>query len=473
MPYFKVLFTLIIPSLLIAQPSQAGKDKPSDKPHIVIFIADDLGWKDVGYHGSEIKTPHIDQLAKDGVQLEQFYVQPLCSPTRSSLMTGRYPIRQGLQLGVILPHAQYGLPLEERTLPQALKKAGYRTVIIGKWHLGSYKPEYLPLQRGFDYHYGHYLGAIDYFTHTRLDGLDWHRNGKPVREEGYTTNLLANEAVKIISEHDPSQPLFLYVPFNAVHAPVQAPQEYIDGYQHITDSNRRIYAAMTTCMDEAIGRTLEALAKRGMADNTLVLFSSDNGGFTKSGGANNDPLRKGKGTLYEGGIRVPALARWPGKLKEGSVVKEPLHIVDWYPTLLKLAGASLEQTLPLDGMDAWPTIALGKPSPHKEILHNVLPGLTCGALRQGDWKLVIEENKQKGKNKNKATTRPVELFNIAQDPSERTNLADQYPDKVKELMERLTYYEKAAVPPQQTKQAKSDEDAKSPKVWGDEDQEIR
>ncbi|UCD30351.1 MAG: arylsulfatase, partial [Planctomycetota bacterium] len=388
-----------------------------------------------------------------------------------SLMTGRYPIRQGLQVGVVWPSAQFGLPLEERTLSQALKKVGYRTIILGKWHLGEYKPEYLPLQRGFDYHYGHYLGAIDYYTHSRMGGLDWHRNGQPVREEGYTTNLLAAEAVKIITKHDPAQPLFLYVPFNAVHAPLQAPQQYIDRYKHIENKKRSIYAAMTTCMDDAIGRTLEALEKRGMAKDTLVFFASDNGGPNRNG-ANNDPLRDGKGSVYEGGIRVPAVARWPGHLKAGSVVNEPLHIVDLYPTLLKLAGASLKQRMPLDGLDAWPTIAQGSPSPHTEILHNVHPGLTRGAIRRGDWKLVIQREQAgtriEGKKKKSAGL--IELFDITKDPGETTNLADNYPVKVKELMERLKFYEKQALPPKNKAKSRRRGNFKAPKVWGERNQ---
>jgi arylsulfatase A-like enzyme len=464
MSQLKLLFILSVPVFLITHTLQAGMDKPCGKPHMVIFLADDLGWKDVGYHGSKIKTPHIDSIAKDGVRLEQFYVQPLCSPTRSSLMTGRYPIRYGLQVGVVWPLAQFGLPLAERTLPQGLKQAGYRTVILGKWHLGVHQTEYLPLQRGFDHHYGHYLGAIDYFGHSRMGGLDWHRNGKPVREEGYTTDLLADEAVKIIEEHNPAQPLFLYVPFNAVHTPLQAPQKYIDGYQYIKNVKRRKYAAMTTCMDDAIGRTLEALKKRGIADNTLVLFSSDNGGPGQ--GANNHPLRGRKGSLYEGGVRVPAAARWPGKLKAGSMVNEPLHIVDWYPMLLKLAGASLEQPLPLDGIDAWPTIAHGKPSPHQEILHDVHPGLNPGAIRQGDWKLIVKGTHSHEPKEKKAGTRIIELFNIAQDPSEKLNLAEKYPEKVKELTARLEYYEKRAIPPLGTSRPTRSKKVKAPKIWG-------
>ncbi len=423
--------TALLPSLFLLIASAgiiAADDAP--RPHIVIFMADDLGWQDVGYHGSEIKTPNIDRLAADGVRLEQFYVQPVCSPTRSSLMTGRYPIRQGLQVGVIRPWADYGLPLEERMLPQALQEAGYKTAITGKWHLGLHEPAYLPTRRGFDLQYGHYCGALDYFTHRRDGGLDWHRNDKALVEEGYTTTLIGNEAARIVREHDPHQPLFLYVPFNSPHTPMQAPQEYLDRYSHIKDKKRRPYAAMVTCMDDAIGRVVEALGERGMRDETLILFSSDNGG-PASLGANNGPLRGGKGSLYEGGVRVPAFATWPGTLEAGSETKELMHIVDWYPTLLALAGAPLEQKLTLDGTNVWPAIAAGRPSPRTQILHNLTP--TEAAIRDGAWKLITHRGRNQSEER-------VELFNIDTDPNEQKNLAETIPPKVADLQELLATY---------------------------------
>src|SRR5262245_17365335 len=202
--------------LLAAAPAQAASP-----PNVVYFLADDLGWADVGWHGSEIKTPSLDKLAAAGARLEQFYVQPVCSPTRAALMTGRYPMRYGLQVGVVRPWARYGLPLEERTLAQALQAVGYETALGGKWHLGHFRPDYLPTRRGFDHQYGHYNGAIDYFTHRRDGGLDWHRDDKALREEGYSTSLIAEEACRLIRRRDRRKPLFLYVPFNAVHAPHQ------------------------------------------------------------------------------------------------------------------------------------------------------------------------------------------------------------------------------------------------------------
>ena len=449
-----------VPSLCLAGQST---NKPAARPNIVFILADDLGWKDVGYHGGSIRTPNIDKLAAEGTRLEQFYVQPLCSPTRASLMTGRYPMRYGLQVGVIRPWARYGLPLEERTLAQAIKEAGYTTAICGKWHLGHVNSTYLPTSRGFDHQYGHYNGALDYFTHVRDGGLDWHRNDQPAAEEGYTTDLLAAESVRLIEQHDLSRPLFLYVPFNAVHAPLQAPESYIAKYKHIEPRNKRIYAAMLACMDDAIGRIVSAIDKRGMKNNTLIFFCSDNGGV---GVGDNGPLRGQKAQLYEGGVRVPAIAAWPGVLKAGAVVNEPLHIVDMYPTLLKLAGARLEQPLPLDGKDAWPTIAQGKPSPHEEILLNITPA--NGAIRCGKWKLVWNGGIGANNAGEKAQQNTLELFNLAEDPYEKNDLSGKNPQKFEELKRRLEFYAGRAAKPNVSPNNMPDDFA-VPKIWGHPD----
>ena len=375
-------FRFVIAVIIAAPATSPGRaaDAPAPRPNVVYFLADDLGWGDVGWHGSEIKTPNLDKLASAGVRLEQFYAQPVCSPTRAALMTGRYPMRHGLQVGVVRPWAQYGLPLEERTLPQALKQAGYETAIVGKWHLGHFRPEYLPTRRGFDHQYGHYNGALDYFTHVRDDGFDWHRDDREVRDEGYSTHLLAREAVRLVDEHDQSRPLFLYVPFNGVHAPHQVPESYKAAYAHLAEP-RRTYAGMLAALDEAVGRIVEAVERKGLRKDTLFIFSSDNGGPNPGRVTSNGPLRAGKATLYEGGVRVAAFATWDGHVKAGSVVDAPLHMVDWYPTLLGLAGGSTDQPLPLDGRDAWPAIARGAPSPHGEILLNAAP--RAGAIRVG------------------------------------------------------------------------------------------
>lgn len=442
---------------------------PAARPHIVFLLMDDLGWGDVGYHGSDIRTPAIDSLAAAGVRLEQFYAQPVCSPTRAALMTGRYPMRHGLQVDVIYPWSQYGLPLEERTLAQALREAGYETSICGKWHLGNFRREYLPTARGFEHQYGLYFGATDYFTHLR-DGvtLDWHRNDRACREEGYSTFLIADEAVRRIRERDRARPLFLYVPFNAVHVPYQAPQKYVEAYAHRPEP-QRTHAAMLAAADEAIGRIVAALDETGLRKDTLIVFSSDNGGDVRPKfGASNGPYRAGKATLYEGGVRVAAFASWPGRLKAGSVVNEPLHMVDWYPTLLKLAGARLEQPLPLDGRDAWPTIAEGRPSPHEEILLNAAP--RSGAILVGQWKLVIALPPASKANAEAKPPAPaaerVELYHLAADPGEKDDLAAKHPDKVRDLRARYDALARQAVPP---KAHPKPPDFKPSKVAGEED----
>lgn len=476
--------TALLLAILLAAPaaSQAAEPVKPQRPNIIFFLADDLGWTDVGWHGSEIKTPHLDQLAAGGAKLEQFYVQPVCSPTRAALLTGRYPMRHGLQVGVVRPWAQYGLPLDERTLPEALREAGYTTAICGKWHLGHFRPEYLPTRRGFDLQYGHYNGALDYFTHERDGGHDWHRNDQECRDQGYTTVLLGDEAVRVVERHDAAKPLFLYMPFNAPHSPLQALDRHLQLYAHIADSKRQAYCAMVHCLDEQVGRVVAAVEKRGMASRTLFLFSSDNGGPLALG-ATNGKLRAGKGTLYEGGVRVPACATWPGHIEAGTVVNQPLHMVDWHPTLLKLAGVSLSQKHPLDGRDAWPTITQGRPSPHEVILLNTTPA--TGAIRMGDWKLVLNGHvgatdlgpataadvpgagkKKKSKSRGDASSDHVELFNLASDPYEKANLAGSNTEKVEELRARLAALAREAVAP---KAAGPPKDYRAPRVWGQTD----
>jgi arylsulfatase A-like enzyme len=425
------------------------------KPDIVVLLADDLGSYDVSWRGSEIKTPHLDQLAASGAKLEQFYVQPVCSPTRAALMTGRYPMRYGLQVGVIRPWAEYGLPLEERLLPQALREAGYTTAMCGKWHLGSHDKTYWPNARGFDHWYGHLFGALDYFTHVRDGKDDWYRDGQPVKEEGYATHLLARDAVNVIKSQPKEKPLFLYVPFNAVHAPHQVPEKYKEPYADFAEP-RRTYAGMLAAMDEAIGQILNTLDETGRRKNALIFFSSDNGGPGPGRVTSNGPLRAGKGTLYEGGVRVVACAAWEGRIKPGSTVNAPMHIADLYPTLLNLAGASLKQKLPLDGMDILPCLTEGKPSPREEILLNTTPN--NGALRMGDWKLVFRSNQggedaataaeKKAKKKKRAVAPAgVELFNLAEDPFEKHDLSASHPEKLKALRSRYEALAAQAITP--------------------------
>lgn len=456
-------------ALSIAAPALAdgAPDDAPTRPNIVVILADDMGYADCGFMGgTEIKTPRIDALAAAGATLEAFYVQPVCTPTRAAFMTGRYPMRHGLQVGVIRPFARYGLPLEERTLPQSLKEAGYATGIFGKWHLGHFQPEYLPTKRGFDRQYGHYNGALDYFDHTRDGGFDWHSDDKVCRDEGYTTHLVGREAARFVAEHAGKQPFFLYVPFNAVHAPLQVPAEYADAYPSLK-RQRKQYAGMLSAMDEAVGKIVDAVDEAGIRKNTLFIFSSDNGGPSPGTVTDNGKLRAGKGTLYEGGVRVAACATWDGKIPAGSKVAEPLHIVDLYPTLLKLAGASPEQALPLDGRDAWGTIAEGKPSPHEEILLNTTPA--NGAIRVGDWKLVIrdgDEDPDGGPARKKSARAAIELYNLRKDPYEQKDEAEAMPDKVAELRKKLDAYAKQAVPP---KARPMPPGFTAPKIWGEQE----
>ena len=445
---------------------------PPPRPNIVFILADDLGRADCGFMGGkEIKTPRLDKLAASGAILDAFYVQPVCTPTRAALLTGRYPMRHGLQVGVVRPWARYGLPLAERTLPQALRQAGYQTAIAGKWHLGHFERGYLPTARGFEHQYGHYNGAIDYFSHERDGGHDWHRDDRANHDPGYSTHLLAREAVRRIRERDKKQPLFLYVPFNAVHAPLQVPETYTAPYAHLP-RQRRLYAGMLAAMDEAVGQILDTLDAEKLTSNTLVVFASDNGGPSPGRVTNNGPLRAGKGTLYEGGVRVVACASWPGRIRAGSTVKAPLHIADWYPTLLNLAGAPLAQPLPLDGHDLWPALTRNAPSPHEAILLNTTPG--GGAIRAGDWKLILggdvrdvedAESPAAGPRRpRRARGQAVELFNLAHDPNETRNLAGERPDKARELRARLDALAVQAVPP---KAAPAPPGHKAPRVWGE------
>jgi arylsulfatase A-like enzyme len=419
------------------------------KPNIVHIVADDVGWKDVGFNGcQDIKTPNLDKLAAGGAKFSQFYVQPMCTPTRAALMTGRYPFRYGLQTAVIPSVSAYGLDTSEFLMPQCLKEAGYETAIIGKWHLGHADKKYWPRQRGFDYQYGAMIGELDYFTHDVHGVVDWFRDNEPVKEEGYTTILLGDDAVKLIEKHDDgAAPLYLYLAFNAAHAPYQAPKEYVDRYASIQDPTRRTYAAMVTCLDEQIGRVIDALDKKNLRDNTLILFHSDNGGTRNAMFAgvmtdmskvkipcDNGPYREGKGTLFEGATRVCALANWPGHIKP-QTVSGLIHAVDIYPTLAALAGASTAKCKPLDGVNVWDTIAEGKPSQRTEIVYNVEP--FRAAIRQGDWKLIWR------------TMLPssVDLYNLADDPSEKTNLAAANPDKVAAMKQRLEALAKEAAKP--------------------------
>lgn len=443
-PYFWCF--LVAACICLTQPlSGAVQAAGPNKPNIIYILADDLGWKDVGFHGSDIKTPNIDNLAAEGVRMERLYAAPMCTPTRAALMTGRYPMRYGLQIGVIPGAGTYALAQDEFLLPQMLKDAGYRTYMGGKWHLGHAKKEFWPNHRGFDSFYGATVGEIDHFQHSSHGIDDWYRNDQALKEVGFDNTLLGEEAVRLVNAHDPKDPFFLYLAFTAPHTPFQAPKEYLDRYPSITDPNRKAYAAMISVVDDEVGKLVSALDKKGLRDNTLIVFSSDNGGVrsslfsgdTKVSGdlpASNGPYRDGKGSVYEGGTRVVALANWPGQIKPG-IVDQPVHVTDWFPTFAKLAGGSTAKSKPLDGMDVWDTISTGAPSPRKEVLYNVDP--LGGALSVGDWKLVWKAS----------LPQTVEVFDLKRDPSESKNLASDQPEIVSSFQARLTELSAEMAPP--------------------------
>ncbi|MBL8177789.1 MAG: arylsulfatase [Bryobacterales bacterium] len=440
---------------MLAAPAVAA----ASKPNVVVLLADDLGWADVGFHGSDIRTPNIDRLAREGTQLDRFYSFPVCSPTRSALMTGRTPMRLGLGYTVIRPWSSYALPLREHTMAESFRAAGYQTAMAGKWHLGHAERRYFPMGRGFDHQYGHLNGAIDYFTHVRDGGLDWNRDGKSVEEEGYSTDLIGAEAVRRIEQRDKAKPLFLYVPFNAPHSPMQAPKELMERYASRPGQHRAAFAAMVDRMDTAIGRILDALDKEGMKNDTLVFFFSDNGGPVNLG-ATNTPLRGAKGTTFEGGLRVPAVLRYPGKVKAGAAVKQVACAIDVFPTLAAAAGVTARNTLPLDGKNLWPVLSGQKKEFEREdLFFSVEPGKeTYFAVRSGPWKLVIVEI---------AGKRQQMLFRIEEDPNEKNDVAAAHPEVVKDLAARIEKWKGTAPGNAERHSGAAKTDWKTPPRWAE------
>ena len=435
----------------------------ADKPNIVIILADDLGYADVGYHGSDIQTPNIDRLAAEGVKLERFYSCPMCSPTRAGLLTGRWPLRFGLMRAVIPPWRDYGLPASETTLPELLANAGYaRRGIIGKWHLGHTRREHHPLEHGFTYFYGHYNGAIDYFTHEREGEVDWHRNRENVMEEGYSTDLIAADAARFISESSKDQPYFLYVPFNAPHAPFQAKPEDLAKYPE-RKGKKKTLAAMIDCLDQGVGKILAAIEQRGDADNTFVLFFSDNGGVR--GVADNSPLRGAKLTPYEGGIRVVSCARFPnGNIEGGKSIQERMGYIDVLPTICRLAGVTFPESLTLDGIDVSEAMSGSKVLPDRawftyesqqsDLKRNY-------AAQTNAWKLVV-------KGPSLFSTDPaqieIEVYSLSEDPKESKNVLRDAAREAGPLMQKLnefTLLQQIGVPPYQ----EGREGFQAPKDW--------
>jgi arylsulfatase A-like enzyme len=444
-------------ALLATVPSVAA-----DAPRRPNILADDLGWRDVGYHGSEIATPRLDRLAAEGVVLDRFYVQPSCSPTRAALMTGKAPLR----LGVVSPLSKNnptGLPLGERLLPEHLRDAGYQTFLTGKWHLGHRHRDYLPTARGFDHFYGHATGGIGYWDHVHGGGLDWQRNGETLREEGYSTRLIADEAVRLIETRDPGRPFFLYASFNAPHLPNEAPPETIERYRDIESPHRRVHAAMVSELDRAIGRLVDTLEGEGILDQTLIWFMSDNGGLNPEsfppsilklakrleswlgkpqplialeflrvnaleGGADNTPYREGKQSVHEGGVRVPSLVYWRGRLAPHHSL-QMVTVQDVLPTLL----AAIDVDGPpegLDGADRWPSIEIDTETHTPDYVTQARGDL---AYYRYPWKLI-----QRGSGS-------LELYHLGDDPTEQENLAGKEGTLVETLASALDAFPRGAV----------------------------
>jgi arylsulfatase B len=400
------------------------------KPNIVYILADDLGWNDVSYHGSNIRTPNIDRIAKEGLELDRFYVCPICSPTRSGLMTGRWPQRFGLMRSVVPPWRDFGLDPEETTIAEMLAGAEYeQRTVVGKWHLGHSSRKYHPLNQGFTGFYGHYNGALDYFTHQREGELDWHRGFDSSYDKGYSTDLLADEAVRVIDNADAAAPFFLYVPFNAPHSPFQATEEDLAANDHIKRPQRKMLAAMVTGLDRGIGRILDALDRKGIADNTIVWFSSDNGGVEEPR-SSNQPLRGKKGDVFEGGVRVTAAVRWPQGFQGGRKIDAVTGYIDVYPTLMAVAGVEQSPGKPLDGRNMLPVFrgeAEGEP---RTWYHYIAQRGNSEklAVMEGDWKLVLLDDRiDLAEQRDRI---PRMLFNLQKDPYEKQDLAAEHPDRV-------------------------------------------
>lgn len=441
---------LLLISLFLLLNLFACETKPEEegKPNVIIIYADDLGYGDLTSYGGDIPTPNIDSIGMAGIRFTEFYVgSPACTPSRYSLLTGGYPQRSqhGLER-VIMPGDDRHFDEDELLLPELLKKEGYFTGVMGKWHLGSLFGSYLPMFHGFDRFSGMPGGVVDYFTHVYGPmGHDWMVDGRAAIEEGYSTDLITNHALNFLQEaKGKDDPFFLYLAYTAPHYgktdpdtipdstvvmhdgsfdkyrvmnTLQAPAEYVEKFSHVEDPYRKMYSAMVASLDDNIGKVMTQLKADGMLDNTIVWFISDNGGYSESyfGHSSNGDLRGEKGTLWEGGIRIPAMMFWKGKIEPNQVVSDVICNVDVVPTLGNIIGyADTLANFPIDGVDISPVLF-----DHQPLERDVF---WCyydhqSAFRRGDWKLM----------------NGYELYNLADDMSEEHNVADQYPEKLQEL----------------------------------------
>ena len=458
----KTHFARTILAVIAASILASAQVTAAERPNVVVIVADDLWWADVGYHGGNIDTPSLDRLAEQGVQLNRFYTTPICSPTRAALMTGRDPMRLGVAYGVIMPWDNIGVNPAEHFMPESFGAAGYQTAMVGKWHLGHAQMTYHPNERGFEHFYGHLHTEVGFYPpFANVGGKDFQVNGVTADDEGYETYLLADEVSRYIRERDTQKPFFIYMPFIAPHTPLDAPAELQEKYKDIdtdlpparsnqTDSTRRIskmlmresarpmYAAVVDGMDQAIGQVLNTLDEEGLSDNTIVLFFSDNGGAAYSyGGADNAPLRGGKGETFEGGIRVVSLMRWPEKLQGGQIFDQVMTVMDVFPTLADAAGVDPLNTFEFDGSSLWPSISEGTTHTREDMIMFASEIPIYGSFKltafDNTWKLVQEMEQDQ-----LSTTVTNYLFKIADDPNEYSNLAAEYPDIVVSMSKAIS-----------------------------------
>ncbi|KAK7093873.1 arylsulfatase B-like [Littorina saxatilis] len=456
-------------------------------PNIVFIVADDLGWNDIGFNNPDIISPNVDRLAREGIILDHAYVQPLCSPSRSSFMTGYYPYRTGLQHMVIDPQQPVCAPLTKSFLPQEMKNLGYATHIVGKWHLGFCNWNCTPTFRGFDSFLGYYNAQENYYFRTCEYYYDFRDNQTlSVKQNGtYSTYVFQERVRNIINTHDTSKPLFLYLPLQSVHMPLEVPKHYYNMYPNIQNEDRRIFSGMVTAMDDVIGNLTSFLTQRDMYNDTLFVFTADNGGWIQFGG-NNYPLRGGKFTIWEGGTRAVSFVTGPGLKVRGTRFEGLMHAVDWMPTIVAAAGGEIKDK-DIDGINMWDAISTGSASPRSEFIYNLddmfLPGEGHAGIRQGDYKLIVgfpglysgwylpnqTQDSVAGQKVMAAINasyqpdgRPLKpftlenpqgwddephLYNLKDDPTEHNNLADQMPDLVVKLKQRMAEYKLKYVPP--------------------------
>ena len=427
-----------------------GRPAAGKRPNVVIVLSDDQGYGDVGCYGAQdALTPHLDALASSGVRLLDFYANaPMCSPTRAALLTGRYPYRCGVPFVVDSRPGKLGLPGDELTIAELVRRQGYRTALIGKWHLGSHRDS-LPNNQGFDEFYGFHAGCVDYYSHRFYWGLgagapsfhDLWRNDREIDASGvYATDLITRESVRFLEERG-EEPFLLVVAYNAPHYPMHAPEEYLRRFPQDMDPERRMHLALCAAMDDGIGRIVATLDRRGLRENTFVFFQSDNGATIEDRaglGGRNTPFRGFKFSLFEGGIRVPAIASWPGVLPAGETRTQPAASMDLFPTVAELCGAGAPTDRVIDGRNIWPVLAENAPSPHERLCWK---RYDQAAIREGDWKLVVNGIMALGEEYALQGSGKAFLSNLAVDAREIRNLAGREPETAARLQRKLRQWE--------------------------------